>query len=210
MPEEKKLIKKNVEITALVPEEEQKLTIQETDISNDQILHIMQRTPAKHIYRRKGKGGKNFDYVTGVYVKKVLNYAFGWMWDFEVREHGREDNMVWVLGRLSVKDKKGNIKIVKEQFGRADVKMLRTGKGAVDFGNDLKAATTDALKKCASELGIASDIYGGNEFKEIKIETAKKEVKKENKVVASELKVENDPKELLKKANEVKFNKDKK
>ena len=37
----------------------------------------------------------------------------------------------------------------------------------LDYGNDLKAATTDALKKCASELGIASDIYGANEFKEI-------------------------------------------
>ena len=35
------------------------------------------------------------------------------------------------------------------------------------MGNDLKAATTDALKKCASELGIASDIYAPNEFKAI-------------------------------------------
>ena len=37
----------------------------------------------------------------------------------------------------------------------------------MDLGNDLKAATTDALKKCASELGIASDIYAPNEFKSI-------------------------------------------
>ena len=39
----------------------------------------------------------------------------------------------------------------------------------LDLGNDLKAATTDALKKCASELGIASDIYAPNEFKAIHV-----------------------------------------
>jgi hypothetical protein len=33
----------------------------------------------------------------------------------------------------------------------------------------MKAAATDALKKCAAELGIASDVYGKNEFKEIKM-----------------------------------------
>ena len=43
----------------------------------------------------------------------------------------------------------------------------------LDYGNDLKAAATDALKKCASELGIASDIYGSEEFKEIKKEATK-------------------------------------
>ena len=48
------------------------------------------------------------------------------------------------------------------------MKKKKDGTGYVDYGNDLKAATTDALKKCASELGIASDVYGKNEFREIK------------------------------------------
>ena len=38
----------------------------------------------------------------------------------------------------------------------------------VNLGNDFKASATDALKKCASEFGIASDVYGKNEFKEIR------------------------------------------
>jgi len=136
-----------------------------------QLLMILQKTPKEHIYRRKGKGGMEWDYVTGVYVKKVLNYTFGWLWDFEVKEHGREKSedgeLVWILGRLTIRDKSGRTAIVKEQFGRADVKYKKGTKIPVDFGNDLKAASTDALKKCASELGIASDIYGSNEFKEI-------------------------------------------
>src|SRR3990167_1664162 len=84
-----------------------------------QLLHIIQKTPAEHIYRRIGKGGGQFEYVTGTYIKKMLNYTFGWMWDFEVKNHGREANLIWVLGRLTVKDKKGMPIIIKEQFGRA-------------------------------------------------------------------------------------------
>ena len=132
-----------------------------------QLLHILQRTPKEHIYRRPAKGGGEWEYVTGIYVKKVLNYVFGWMWDFEIKEHGREGDLMWVLGRLTIKDKKGNPMIVKEQFGRADVKFKKGTKDSLDFGNDLKAAATDALKKCAAELGISSDIYGKEEFKEI-------------------------------------------
>ena len=136
-------------------------------IKAKQLLFIFQRTPREHIYHRPAKGGGEWDYVTGVYVKKVLNYVFGWMWDFEIIDKGREGDLVWVQGKLTIKDKKGKPIIIKEQFGRADMKFKRGTKIPLDYGNDLKAAATDALKKCASELGIASDIYGKNEFKEI-------------------------------------------
>lgn len=140
-------------------------------ITTAQFLHIAQRTPKEHIYSRPAKGGGMWSYVTGVYVKKVLNYAFGWDWSFEVKDKIINDEQVIVLGRLSAMGGK----IVKEQWGRADIKyrkQYKTGdpKIALDLGNDIKGATTDALKKCASELGIASDIYGKEEFKEIKRE----------------------------------------
>jgi hypothetical protein len=137
-------------------------------LSQQQLLFILQRTPVNHIYRRKAKGEGEWEYVTGVYVKKVLNYCFGWMWDFSIKEHGREGNQIWVLGKLTIKNKNGKEMISKEQFGRADIKFYKDkSKGIVDYGNDLKAAATDALKKCASELGIASDVYGREEFKDI-------------------------------------------
>lgn len=164
----------------------EKLTLADSPINPKQILHIMQKTPKRHIYQRPAKGGGEWDYVTGVYVKKVLNYAFGWRWDFEIKDHGREGNLVWVLGRLTCR-LSGDEAIVKEQFGRADVKTKRGSNEPLDYGNDLKAAATDALKKCASELGIASDIYGGNEFQEIQIknigelpEPKKKEISMED------------------------------
>lgn len=145
------------------------LAIPKTWISEKQILRIVQRTPEQYVYTRPAKGGglqrTRWKYVTGNYIEKVLNFTFGWMWDFEVLSHGVEGGVIWVQGKLTVKDDKSHT-ITKTQFGRAEVKMRRDGKGMLDFGNDLKAATTDALKKCASMLGIASDIYGSAEYKQ--------------------------------------------
>jgi hypothetical protein len=135
-----------------------------TPIQPEQALYIAQKTPSQHIYTRKGKGGQVFDYVKGSYVKKVLNFTFGFMWDFIIVDKGREGNQVWVQGRLSIRNKKGEVMIIKEQFGRADIKFYKDkARGMVDYGNDLKAASTDALKKCASELGISADVYNNEE-----------------------------------------------
>ncbi len=39
----------------------------------------------------------------------------------------------------------------------------------LDFGNDMKAAASDCLKKCASLFGIGADVYEASEFQEIEI-----------------------------------------
>lgn len=142
------------------------MTLAKTWMNDKQLLKIVQRTPQNETYKRQGKGGKEFTYVTGNYIIKALNFAFGWNWDFEVMEHGIEKKQIWVKGKLTVKSPDGKQSITKTQFGRADIKFLRDGTGHVDFGNDLKAASTDSMKKCASLLGIASDIYGKMEYKE--------------------------------------------
>lgn len=147
------------------------MLVRNDSINSKQLLHILQKTPSKYIYKRKGRGFKEFIYVKGHYIKKVLNYVFGWLWDFQVIDKGREGNQVWVLGRLTIKNKKMFPIIIKEQFGRAEIKFLKdkahTPENMVDYGNDLKAAATDSLKKCASELGIASDVYNSEEDKEV-------------------------------------------
>jgi hypothetical protein len=145
-----------------------KYTLVASPLSTQQILKIFQRTPKEHIHQRPGKGGGQWDYVTGVYVKKVLNYVFGWLWDFEIVDKGTQGAQIWVHGKLTVKHPKTFAPIiVKHQFGGADIKFKKGTKIPLDYANDLKATATDALKKCASELGIASDIYGKNEFKEL-------------------------------------------
>jgi hypothetical protein len=83
------------------------------------------------------------------------------MWSFEVVRETVGKDKIWVLGKLICyfMTPIGIQSIVKMQYGGADVKRLRESGEIMDIGNDLKSATTDALKKCASELGIASDIY---------------------------------------------------
>lgn len=152
------------------PKNELTLMVNNSIIKPAQALWIAQQTPQQHIHKRVAKGGGQWSYVTGAYIRQVLNYVFSYMWDFEIKNHGKEGNLVWVLGRLIIKDKSGNPKIVKEQFGRADIKFKRGEKTPMDFGNDLKAAATDSMKKCASLLGIAADVYNENEFKLIQKE----------------------------------------
>lgn len=134
---------------------------------------LYKRTPAQHIHEKPAKGGgKPFKYVTGAYVKSQLNRFFGYDWSFTVKQFDVKGNQCLVFGHLegNIRDAEGKIvaTLVREQFGRADIKTLKADRTkALDFGNDLKAATTDALKKCASDLGIARDVYAADEYREL-------------------------------------------
>ena len=56
-------------------------------LNRDQVENLFAKTPEKHKYERKAKGGGTWTYVTGIYVKKKLNFLFGWDWDFLVVDH---------------------------------------------------------------------------------------------------------------------------
>jgi putative transposon-encoded protein len=193
-PVKKAALKQNVNITVHVKQEEKrtgkeiavvddntlepireggKYMIPKTWVSERQILAILQKTPKEYVHTRPAKGGGTWDYVPGKYIEKVLNYAFGWNWDFKMikqecmmleTDHGQ----VITWGELTVKDDKGH-QITKSQNGRAEVKYKKGTKIPMDLGNDYKASSTDCLKKCASLFGIASDIYGKQEFREMGI-----------------------------------------
>lgn len=157
---------------------------------------LYKKTPSTHIHEKPGKGGGRFKYVTGAYVKSQLNRLFGFDWSFTVKEFTVKGNQCIVFGHLegNIRDNDGKIvaTLVREQFGRADIKTLKSDKTkALDFGNDLKAATTDALKKCASDLGIARDVYAADEYRELSfydnddqvaIEKEKKAAKYDDKI----------------------------
>lgn len=144
--------------------------IQDPIFNELQLQAIFLPTPNKFVKTRKGRGGKTFNYVEGKYVRNRLNQIFGWNWSFNVVDKFREGDEVVVQGRLVILNKKGEPIIVKEDFGCSEIQYLndkqtkqKTDK-PVSIGNDYKAATTDALKRCAVQIGIASDVYG-DEFK---------------------------------------------
>ena len=138
-------------------------------LNKEQLNFLLGKTPETHIYTRPAKGGGQWKFVTGVYVKKVLNSIFGWDWDFEIVSFdvNMAAKQAIVHGKLTCRA--NGATVVKHQFGRADIKIRKADGSPLDLGNDLKAASTDALKKCASELGIASDVYGESEFKSITV-----------------------------------------
>jgi hypothetical protein len=120
---------------------------------------LNKKTPQKFIKKRMGRGGKYFDYVETGYVIEQLNKAFNNMWDFEIVDKQIEQDKIWVLGKLTVKFMTpfGIQTISKSQFGGSDLK--KSNGVILDLGDDLKAAASDSLKKCASLLGIAKDVY---------------------------------------------------
>lgn len=127
----------------------------------DQKALVDIKTPKKYIKQRIGAGYKTFDYVETGYVIKILNEKFSYkgipLWDFKVIEQAIGLNQIWVKGQLTIHLSE-SLQITKEQFGGSDIKKLKTG-AIMDLANDLKSASSDALKKCASMVGVASDIY---------------------------------------------------
>lgn len=130
-----------------------------------QLGHILKSTPAQYVKQRPAKGGGTWEYVTGGYVKKCLNLMFGFDWDFEILEDKIIHGEAIVKGRLTCRS--GGRTIIKTQYGNKDIMCKKGTDNPLSIGNDLKAAATDCLKKCAAEIGIAADIYNKEDFRPI-------------------------------------------
>lgn len=143
--------------------------------------------PAELIKEREGGGKKMLSYISGSSVIDLLNASFGYMWDWEVTNQWVQDGfpffniyskapeedkvtylgkrgaweeqapVVHVSGRLSVifLDESGKERtITKEGFGSKSVLGKQNDQESI-----FKAASTDALKKAASLLGIGAELY---------------------------------------------------
>jgi len=142
--------------------------IQDPAISVNQIVALLSKTPEVYKYNRPAKGGsKPWTYVSGGYVKKRLNQIFGWAWNFTIVDKFREDNEVIVQGRLTICNKDGAVMIIKEDFGKKEIQNTKGTSTPLSIGNDYKSAATDCLKRCAYQLGLASDVYAPLEYKEL-------------------------------------------
>lgn len=148
-------------------------------LNENQVQKIFNSTPRKYKYKRPAKGGGEWTYVKASYVRRVLDSVFGFNWDFirkttdtellgylqlglkQVVIHGE------IIGRVKVDGQW--IELRKSGTGRADIKYRKGSQDPLDFGNDIKAAESDAMKKAASRFGIAQDVYEADEFQEINI-----------------------------------------
>ena len=154
---------------------EQLSLVENNTLTAKQLQHLLKHTPPQYIHTRPAKGGGVWEYVSGGYVRKVLNLMFGWNWSFEIIDEKILHGEVVVKGKLTCTS--NGTSIVKMQFGNKDIiyKKLQQGETErvpLSIGNDLKAAATDALKKCAAEIGIAADIYNKQDFKAVNVDVS--------------------------------------
>ena len=110
------------------------------------------------IKQREGGFGKMLEYVPGHSVIQRLNDAFEAKWSFEiVRFDMLEDkDEVIVLGKLTANG------IVKSQFGSSRITKARETGEVISLADDLKAAATDAIKKCATLMGVGLHLYNND------------------------------------------------
>jgi hypothetical protein len=102
------------------------------------------------------RGGVELEYITGEQATTRLNETLGFLnWSFRIVEHGihAEADECWALGELTVTI--DGRTVTRQQFGSQKVKRSRSSGTPLDIGFDLKGAATDALKKCASLIGVA-------------------------------------------------------
>jgi hypothetical protein len=101
------------------------------------------------------RGGVELQYVSGEQVVTRLNEVLGvGGWSFRVLRHdiNPEADEAWALGELVAEI--GERTVVRQQFGSQKVRRSRSTGAPLDLGFDLKGASTDAMKKCASLLGV--------------------------------------------------------
>jgi hypothetical protein len=154
-------------------------------LNEAQVDFLLQRTPRHEIKYRQGRGGLQFAYVEHGYVTERLNMVFGFNWDFEVVDKQILEDEVVVEARLTVRTPGGQT-IVKTQFGGADIKRHASGMKngrPLSIADDFKAAASDALKKCASLLGVGLDLYGRDRPEEPEPVEAQKPVPAAGKVL---------------------------
>src|SRR5579859_627454 len=101
------------------------------------------------------RGGIEVTFISGEQVVSRLNEVLGVAgWSFRVLRHdiNPEADEAWELGELVAEI--GERTVVRQQFGSQKLKRSRTTGAPLDLGFDLKGASTDAMKKCASLLGV--------------------------------------------------------
>lgn len=159
-----------------------------------QYLMAFLTTPKDIIKKRPAKGGGTWSYVPVSWVIERLNQMFALLWSFEVVEEKVVGNEVIVRGFIEVPVKDG-LSIRKHGFGSKEIQYKGTGLNKttepLSLGNDYKAAASDCLKKCATQLGIALDLYLDE------IEVSRRDAIREQKQVQDRIKAKEELKTKL-------------
>lgn len=144
--------------------------------NKDQLEIIRQGVPDTLIKYRE-KGGRRYSYVELPVVTDILNKLFGNLWSWHIMENCIHDSLipdpkngitkkyVQVRGRLRVpmQDPNDPSKFIWVEREANGVHGL-LGADMEIRGSAFKSASSDALKKAASSLGVARNVYMSDEL----------------------------------------------
>ena len=108
---------------------------------------------ASLVKKRRGPGGRNLSYVEVSHYIARLNEAFAHAWSFEIVGRERIGDEVIVEARLTASG------ITKTGIGGASINRRRESGEPVSVADDIKAASSDALKRCCRLLGLGAELY---------------------------------------------------
>lgn len=117
------------------------------------VREILERPfPPEAIQTRPSAHGPLSYVATWRFIQR-LNETYGGAWTFEIAGHEVRDDVVLVVGKLIAPD------CTKMAFGSAVIAKRKDSNEVVDLGDSVKAAASDALKKCCSLLGLGLHLW---------------------------------------------------
>lgn len=116
--------------------------------------HLVRPFSAGQVKQRTTAMGNKVDYLETPTVIIRMNEAFLGEWSFKILEHQMLDDVIVVLGELTAAG------VTKQQFGTCELNHEGEEGNVFSIGDAMKAAASDALKKCATLFGIGLQLYG--------------------------------------------------
>lgn len=117
------------------------------------INQLAEHFAQEQVKQRRGSFGQQLAYVEASTVVQRLNEALEGDWSFHIVETQFEQEEVIVRGRLTING------TVREQFGGSRITRNKDTGEMISLADDLKAASSDALKKCATLTGVGLHLY---------------------------------------------------
>lgn len=117
------------------------------------IKQLSEPFPQDSVKQRKGNYGKILDYLESNLIIGRLNDVLEGNWSFEILDYKIDKDEVLVKGQLTV----GNV--IKQQFGGSKITKHKDSGAVISICDDLKAATSDCVKKCATLFGVGLYLY---------------------------------------------------
>lgn len=110
--------------------------------------------PKELIKTRRGSRGDQLSYApVSAYVER-LNRVFESNWTWCILGHEIHGSEVVVRGALTAAG------VEKQGFGGSPITVNKSTGEVISLADDLKAAASDCLKKCASLFGVGLEFYG--------------------------------------------------